>query len=399
MKTLSKDLLKTLKDSNCRVYQVGGSVRDSFLGRTSKDLDILVTGIDLEDLNSLLKNFGTTDLVGKSFGVIKFKPKNSSEVIDVSVPRIDLKSTGEHHRDFQIVLGKDISLEQDLARRDFTINAIARDLETGEIIDIGNQGRRDLRKKLIRVVSKDSFKDDPLRMLRAIQFASRFNFTIEEETLNMLKENVKLISTVSSDRFLEELKKMFYKSKKPSVGVKLLVTTGILEEIFKVKCDISEFNLRHLDRTNNNFDSFLYLLILMVSIGSTYKEFLRILGTLKVSNVDIKILKQVYDFFDGHYESESEEVIVYGIKDYLLESLEAIDDIFKAMKRSTRVIKLQDKFRAKGVPTSLKELSIKGDDLLELGIEPKEIGKTLDRLLKKALEIKTNSKEELLKEI
>ena len=99
-----------------KIYQVGGAVRDEILGKVSKDLDLLVVGIDLKELSKIVGRFGKTNMVGKAFGIIKFKPEGSDEDIDISVPRVDEKSTGKGHKDFKVKLGKGITLKQEIGR-------------------------------------------------------------------------------------------------------------------------------------------------------------------------------------------------------------------------------------------------------------------------------------------
>ncbi len=220
-----------------RVFEVGGYVRDSLLRQRLefKDRDYLVTGIPFDRLQSILKQFGRVDLVGRSFGVIKFTPyagEDSTDISgtsDISLPRSE-KSTGPAHTDFDVDFNPEIPVEEDLLRRDFSINALARDLENGEIIDPFG-GKIDLDNGLIRMVSENSFIDDPLRMLRAVQFAARFNFTIEPETRKALEANVHLIETISPERIAEELNKMFVRAKQPSIGLRLMQETGLLKYI------------------------------------------------------------------------------------------------------------------------------------------------------------------------
>ena len=138
---LSTALRSEIKQRNGKVYQIGGAVRDELIGKVSKDLDLLVTGIETDELQDILSNHGKVDAVGKSFGILKFQPKGQTgEPLDISVPRVDVQSTGAGHKDFEVQLGKNISLEQDQLRRDFWMNAIAKDIETGEMHDIEVKG-------------------------------------------------------------------------------------------------------------------------------------------------------------------------------------------------------------------------------------------------------------------
>ena len=214
---LDKALPPSARDAIVRVggkiYQIGGVVRDEMLGKVSKDLDLLVVGVELDKLGKALEPFGNVNLVGKSFGIIKFKPEGTTEEIDISIPRIDSKSTGKGHKDFEIKLGKGITLQQDQLRRDFWMNAMSKDIETGEVHDIEGRGKLDIENKVVRMINPQAFQDDPLRMLRAVQFAARFDFKIEPVTYNEIKKNVKLLKTVSAERFQEEFVKLFTKSK------------------------------------------------------------------------------------------------------------------------------------------------------------------------------------------
>ena len=187
-KALSSQVRKTIKGAGGKIYQIGGAVRDEILGKVSKDLDLLIVGVELDRLGKILSQYGKVNLVGKSFGILKFTPEGSSEEIDVSVPRVDEKSTGKGHKDFEVKLGKGITLQQDQLRRDFWMNALAKDVDTGEVIDVEGQGKLDFESQQARGIPTQAYKDDPLRMLRAVQFAARFNFKIESNTLKRSKD-------------------------------------------------------------------------------------------------------------------------------------------------------------------------------------------------------------------
>jgi len=214
-----------------RLYEVGGCVRDALLYRLEdvKDRDYLVCGIPYERLTEILKRHGRVDLVGRSFGVIKFTPFGAAVTYDVSLPRRE-RSTGPAHTDFDVDFDPSLPVETDLGRRDFSINAMARDLTDGALVD-PFQGQRDLHDRVIRMVAAESFAEDPLRMLRAVQFAARFEFTIEPLTLASLSANASLIATVSPERIAEELNKMLTRAARPSIGLRLMQETGLLPHI------------------------------------------------------------------------------------------------------------------------------------------------------------------------
>lgn len=215
-----------------RIYEVGGAVRDGILygGDTVKDRDYLVTGIPYDELTQLLKNHGQVNLVGKSFGVVKFTQVTSGkpQTFDITLPRRE-HSTGLGHKDFDVAFDPNLKVEEDLGRRDFTVNAMALALDSDELIDPLN-GRLDLKKRQIRMVYEASFEDDPLRMLRAVQFAARFEFTIEPKTFKAMCRHAPLVKTVSSERIAEELNKLLVLAQRPSVGFRLMLDAGLLKE-------------------------------------------------------------------------------------------------------------------------------------------------------------------------
>lgn len=214
------------------IYEVGGAVRDRLLGAGSiKDRDYLVTGITYDRLSSILQSSGRVDLVGRSFGVIKFTQHRHGALFtfDIALPRKEF-STGAGHTDFAVSFDPDLAVEDDLMRRDFTINAMAVSLDSNELID-PLDGKTDLEERQLRITSPRSFLEDPLRMLRAVQFAARFDLELEPETRRSLEENVAGIATVSSERISEELNKLLVKAERPSVGFRLMQETGLLHHV------------------------------------------------------------------------------------------------------------------------------------------------------------------------
>jgi len=215
------------------IYEVGGAVRDRMLNRNVevKDRDYLVCGINYPDLSAILKKFGQVDLVGRSFGVIKYTEyhEEAPRTFDIALPRNEI-STGIGHRDFSVTFDPALKVEDDLKRRDFTINAMAVSLENDELIDPYG-GMEDLKNGRIRMVSRNSFPEDPLRMLRAVQFAARFEFEIEPETLTSMTDHAEMIKTVTPERISEELNKMLTRADRPSVGFRLMLRTGLLQYV------------------------------------------------------------------------------------------------------------------------------------------------------------------------
>lgn len=221
-----RNVIKEILQSGGKIYEVGGCVRDRLFGRPSKDTDYLVTGLPMEDLVSLLENHGGVNLVGKSFGVIKFK-MNGVEY-DIALPRKE-ESTGTGHRDFAVNYSHEISLEDDLFRRDFRLNAIARNPWNGQIIDPFG-GVSDIRRRRLRIVSHRAFVEDPLRMLRAVQFVARLGVQPDDETFRSMQENAALVATVSPERIASELVKLLLAGA-PSSGFRLMQETGLLVHV------------------------------------------------------------------------------------------------------------------------------------------------------------------------
>ena len=378
---LTDELRRDIKSKGGKIYQIGGAVRDEFLGKVSKDLDLIIAGIDIDDLQKILNQHGKVNLVGKSFGVLKFNPfGQEGEPVDIVVPRIEV-STGEGHKDFEVRLGKDITLEEEQLRRDFWMNAIAKDIETGEIIDIGGKGQLDIKNKQISVINPKAFEDDPLRMLRAVQFASRFNFKIEDETMKEIKKNAAKIKTVSNDRYQEEFRKMFEKSSKPTVGVKLLIETGLMNHIFS-KGKVNSL----MDKlSKDTFPTFLALF----GEGSSGSE---IQNVMKLSNKDANIVQAVMDFQKINLDDLNVVKFLSKVKDKK-DVIRNIDALQKAKGQTTLSEQLKS---MKGKPTSLKELAVTGKDLLDEGISGRKIGEILNYLLELAVKTGKNDKEFLL---
>ncbi len=204
-----------------RLLLVGGCVRDQFLGIASKDVDCEVFGIASDRLRVLLEQFGTVNTVGASFGIYKL------DDMDISIPRRDSKS-GNGHKGFVVVGDPTMSYEDAARRRDFTINAISFDPLTQEYIDPFN-GREDIRNKVLRVVDADRFGDDSLRVLRAVQFAARFGFTLEPASF-ALCASIDL-SDLPAERVWGEFAKLLH-ADRPSIGLKLALDLGVVQSLW-----------------------------------------------------------------------------------------------------------------------------------------------------------------------
>jgi len=211
------------------VYAVGGYVRDLIRGIPSEDVDILITHHPVEEIIKKIKSYGKVDLVGKSFGVIKFTINRKT--YDIALPRIDMPKESEvrGHKDFIISANPDIPIERDLQRRDFRCNSIALRLIDNTLIDpFGSL--EDIRAKIIRLTNPKAFPEDPLRVLRAARFASVLNFSIDTEIYDSSKDID--LSGLSVERVNEEIFKILLLSFLPSSGLEELFKLGVLRQLF-----------------------------------------------------------------------------------------------------------------------------------------------------------------------
>ena len=212
--SLEYTIAEKVRDSGGRAYFVGGFVRDKILGIESKDIDIEVHGMEPDALFSLLSEIGEPLSIGSSFGIYSLKGEN----IDIAMPRKE-KLTGRGHRDFEVFVDPYLGTAEAARRRDFTVNSMMEDILTGEILDPFG-GREDLENRILRHVDDRSFPEDPLRVLRAAQFAARFGLTVSKETADLCRTID--LSALSRERVEGELKKALLEADKPSVFFEVL---------------------------------------------------------------------------------------------------------------------------------------------------------------------------------
>ncbi len=219
---------KKLHEHKAKAIVVGGSVRDHFLKLPIKDYDIEVYGLDnLEQLEKILVEFGSVNLVGKSFGVLKFV--HEKEEYDFSFPRLESK-VGKGHRGFDVETDGNMSFKQAALRRDFTINAMGYDIEKKSFLDPFD-AQKDIELQILRHIDDASFVEDPLRVYRAVQFCARFNYVLADETKVLCKDMIEkgMLEELPKERVYGELKKLFLKAKKPSLGFELMRELGVLK--------------------------------------------------------------------------------------------------------------------------------------------------------------------------
>lgn len=337
-----------LDKSNAKIIIVGGFVRDSLLKIDSKDVDIEVYGISsFKQLENILQEFGDVNIVGKSFGVCKLQFAGFD--LDFSLPRSDNK-TGSGHRGFEVEVNPNMDFKTAASRRDFTINAIGYDVKEKKLLDPFN-GLKDLKNKRLKYINKNSFREDPLRVLRAVQFCARFNLKMNPDLYSTCRDMVKenQLNELTSERIFEEIKKLLLKSSKPSVGLKLLQDLDI--KLFKIDDD----KLKNIDdfirfKTTND-DTNLTIMLALLYKDTDYN--IEKLTNSKSLDRNINKLLHVAKFF----ENKTDKILYAIAKDIDLNILAlfltALDVKKVAVDKIDSIVPV-----------------IHGKDLLDLGIEP-----------------------------
>jgi len=220
-----EQIAKIIKQNGGNTYLVGGAVRDSILNKTIKDEDYCVTGLSSEKFIEL---FPKAHIRGKSFEVFAIDDK------EFALARKETK-IGKGHKEFRIEVSEDITIEEDLKRRDITINSIAQDVLTKEIIDPFG-GQEDLENRIIRATS-ESFKEDPLRVYRVARIAAELGFEVSSKTLKMMNSLKDELTTLSKERIFTELRKAL-NADKPSTFFNILKKADVLDVHFKTISDL-----------------------------------------------------------------------------------------------------------------------------------------------------------------
>lgn len=364
------------------VFLVGGVVRDHYMMRESKDIDIIVRLIALDDLTDLLQKYGKVELVGQSFGVLKFIPHGwVGEPLDVALPRTEKKESAGY-QGFVVTSDPNLPIELDLHRRDFSINAIAVAFD-GTVIDPFN-GIDSIENEVIEAVSPEAFSEDPLRMLRAVQFAARFGFTIESNTVNMIKAHARDIAEISAERVLIELDKIQSKGN-ITTGIELLNSTGLSKHIFGCSLLPATF---HTLTSATRPEFYATLLHQFANPGSQFTNLLK--GDTDTAKMVDALLRLHRTITPDSNDTQKRLAVVSTIAtagDGLLD-LASVQLLL-----GEHVV---GQFAA-GMPKRVTELALNGNDLMTLGLTGKTIGDTMKLLLSKVLYLElVNEKESLL---
>ncbi len=384
---------------------IGGYIRDKLLKITSSDIDIELYGVDsLFEVERILEEFGKVTSVGKSFGVCKLFFQELE--LDFSLPRKDSKISAGH-KGIKVDTDKNLSFTAASKRRDFTINAIGYDVKEKKILDPFH-GQEDLKQKILRAVDLKKFDEDPLRVLRALVFASRFHFTLEKQLFSLCRDMIhrRLLEELPQERIFNEIKKLLFKSKKPSYGLSLLKEIdGFFyfsefksisdQEYHKILLSLDRYATlsTHLDEYSR-LTSFLALLTYPLSQcmrESFLKHLTRQNSLLKDIDLFVKLahtleLKKVDDYRVYKLATQIK------IKDFVpfLKSFLHENEIVLVEKLEKRAKELQV-FESKLPPL------LEGKDLINKGLKPSKKFKTLlDEAYKAQLQHKFLTKQEVL---
>lgn len=375
----TSEWFKALENKSMQTLFVGGCVRDIFFNKESKDVDLLVQGLTLDEIKNILMPFGQVidQLVGGKMATLKFAPENwDGEEIDVVIPRTE-KKVSEGHHGFEMVLDPFLPIEADLIRRDFTLNAMCMNSKA-ELIDPCN-GLEDLVNRRLRMVNPSAFQEDPLRMMRAVNFAARFGLNIEPNTLTAIQTNASTINQISGERIMVELDKVTQKGDCIK-GIIVLINTRLFEHIFNKQ--FNQLSIGDFGRVTKTSE-FVFLCMQDKSLNEILDVWK---NKLKGDNDGTKEITMLHKAFNNTVTP-----------DLLLELVNILPTAVKLRTLPLDVRLLFEDMEFDGLPFSLKDLKINGNDLLEMGFEPKSIGTTLKMLLSKVANKKLlNDKKELV---
>ncbi len=402
------------------IYLVGGYIRDMLMGKEGHDIDLLITNISHEDIQEKIKEFGHLVETNGHFKTIKFRPFNwdsKYEDIDIVIPRIDVTMSDEEfkiakekdpalnkHQAFKIIWDMNLDAKHDLIRRDFTINSMAVDIKTHELIDPFN-AQKDLYNGRIKMTNADTFKDDPVRMLRAFRFACRYNFVIEADTLNEIIANKELIAGISPERILMEFKKSFEQINTDPLlkkYIKLIQQTKILDELISRDEELisDSYKCYMLNRPITSFAWFVYLILgthnYVISPSVSYSEILK--GD-KETELEIDTIDKINKFIIDK-SREDNDYVYRKLAFYVYNKCKACTNYFFNDK-------INNAFReiiSSNFIKSTKDLALDGEEIKKLlGINDsnlkmraKEIGEMQRKLIDLILQnIAKNTKESL----
>ena len=393
-------IINKIYQNNYEAYIVGGCVRDAILGFEPNDYDI-TTSASPNTIQEIFKDFKCIE-TGIEHGTVSVLMED--EIFEITTYRIE----GEYkdHRRPDKVDFTD-RLEEDLKRRDFTINAMAYNEKKG-LIDLFG-GKEDLNNKIIKTVGNpyDRFNEDGLRMIRAIRFSSKLNFTIEKETLKAIYDKSFIINNISLERITDEFTKIIL-SDKPE-NIKYLFETKLLkylnisneDDIGKLKQFYNEIVI--LKKINKNLEKRLALLDYIVeknniNCKSFCNELIYSKKIIKNHNIILTLLKNIE--IDHLNKVEIKKILSEVDRNLLEEYLDISGIIYDKEKKVDEIIDILSEIEENNECYIIKNLKVNGRDIMSLGYKNKEVGEVLNYLLEIVIEDYTlNKKDVLIKKI
>lgn len=438
---------EALREAGGKVFIVGGAIRDALLGKQPNDIDLMVSDLSPDQVDLALSRLpGRMDLTGKHFGVYRYTRKGHE--VEVALPRVET-STGDTQKDFDTQIGGDVTVEQDLGRRDFTANAIAFDLQTNRIIDPHN-GAKDIEDGVLKPVFPNTFKEDPTRLLRALTAHTKHGLEPDQATIDQMTDEAHRITHEPCERVQKELDKIFA-GPDPHKAIELSLRTGLLKHIFPEVHDNWDFDqknphhsqslgvhqnsvLRTLAEITNDPD--LRLAGLLHDIGKPASQWVDDQGvahyyrskdgqgddhdrlgsqmvaerlralkypTARIDRVKHLVNHHMFPAFSSEKgarkflnrvgDQHADDLLTFRHADHNSKGVNAtLDTSAQAMQG------IVDRVRAKGQPQSIRDLAVNGQDILGLGIKPgPQVGEVLQHLTDKVIEDpEQNQKQPLL---
>lgn len=413
-----------LYESGHECYAVGGAVRDLVLGKEPSDIDLATDALPGEVKKIFSKAGCKVYPTGEKYGTVTVTCDNE-HYFEVTTFRGE-KYTRDSRKPI-VTFSK--SLKDDMRRRDFTINALAYDFRTSEIIDFFG-GLEDLRKGIIRAVGTPErrFREDPLRIFRMCRFAATYNFTISPETFEAAKKMSSHLDKISIERMVQETRKAFIKSNKPSIYISCLVDTGAMKHMIPEIYDtidqeqppphmetVYEHTMLALDFTPNDFALRMAALLHDIAKPHTYRPGKKpafpghaergaemadkILRRLRLSNREretiVKLVRHHDILLSDHVSNDREArrtLLKLSRAGLTREEIEMLMRLVESDTKATlglseeKIVKTWEKLALLrrwlySTPLDRRELAITGDDLVKIGVKPRAIGRILEKLL------------------
>ncbi len=375
------EIFDFLIKNNAKPIIVGGFVRDRLLGiKEAKDIDVEVYNItSYKKLIELLRPFGSTSLVGESFGVCKVRIDDIE--CDFSLPRKETKFA-KGHKGFHISIDSFITFEEASRRRDFTINAMGYDVASKTLLDCYG-GYRDLQNKTLRAVNEKTFLEDPLRILRAAVFIARFRLHPDDTLLKLCLRMIadKMLKELPKERVFEEFKKLFLKSPSPSKGIEFLhrIKENIyLKELFGLEEQPYRHTLQTFDRLAQAKTKRLsyYFAALLIHIDDKQSVLERFTNDKKIFKETFAIIKnqsRLLTLLKNGYNG-------FGLKNAAkFMDIGSVLEFLKALypQLGSKIEKMKKDAKNSGVLHRALPPLINGKDLIKLGLKPSKQFKTI----------------------